>query len=85
MTETKSSPSEISPTPAKKKKSRTTRKMYEALLDENKELKETLVRYRKTNASQLDRMVGEELYRIQVEELKAKIETLENRLLDKES
>ena len=85
MAESKSSPSEIPQTPAKKKKPRTTRKMYEALLAENEELKKTLVQYKEVNARQVDRLVGEELYRIQVEELKAKVSALEKKLLDKES
>lgn len=85
MAESKSSPSEIPHIPAKKKKPRTTRKMYEALLAENAELKEKLARYREVNAKQLDRLVGEELYRIQEKELKAKIAVLKKELLDKES
>lgn len=66
------------------KRTRISKKMYEDLQAENESLRETIERYKETNRRQLDRLVGEELLRIQVRELKEKIAKLEERLSGKE-
>lgn len=68
-----------------KKTGRITKKMYEELQIENDRLRATVENYRKVNASQLSRLVGEELFNIQVRELKAKIAILEEKLVKKDS
>jgi DNA repair ATPase RecN len=57
----------------KKKSTRATKAKMEALQAKNDKLTQDVTQLRKINASQLQRLVNQELLQIQVKELKAKL------------